>query len=218
MQQLKAKKDQGKDLGAAASLLDDAPGMRLGQVAEINPAKDGLTPAATALANAPGQADKQSDNPPRTLGETLANEIVRRMGEVTDENGETKDTGALRDQLASTMDWVREKFGDDTAAAAAGMVIQATSSGVNEDTLGNGLLNTLKFIDRNFGTNAGGPARPRRSWPCSSRRPRGSRSSWSRWWTWATPNSAPGGPVNGKFSGWMSASIRFFADPGQKSG
>jgi hypothetical protein len=158
MQQLKAKKDQGKDLGAAASLLDDAPGMRLGQVAEINPAKDGLTPAATALANAPGQADKQSDNPPRTLGETLANEIVRRMGEVTDENGETKDTGALRDQLASTMDWVREKFGDDTAAAAAGMVIQATSSGVNEDTLGNGLLNTLKFIDRNFGTNAGDTA------------------------------------------------------------
>jgi hypothetical protein len=158
MQQLKAQKDQGKDLGAAASLLDDAPGMRLGKMAEINPAKDGLTPAAMALANAPGQADKRSGDGPRTLGETLANEIVRRMGEVTDENGEVKDSDDLRSQLASTLDWVRERFGDETAAAASGMIIKATSSGVNEDTLGNGLLNVLKFIDRNFGTNAGDTA------------------------------------------------------------
>ncbi|XXJ18096.1 hypothetical protein ACR42D_00785 [Desulfovibrio caledoniensis] len=158
MQQLKAKKDQGKDLGAAASLLDNAPGMRLGKMAEINPAKDGLTPAAMALANAPGQADKRSGDAPGTLGETLANEIVRRMGEVKDENGEIKDSDGLRSQLASTLDWVRERFGDETAAAASGMLIKATSSGVNEDTLGNGLLNTLKFIDRNFGVNAGDTA------------------------------------------------------------
>ncbi|MGE4421573.1 MAG: hypothetical protein AB7D39_04695 [Pseudodesulfovibrio sp.] len=158
MHQLKTRKEQGEDLGSAASLLDNTPGMRLGQVAEINPAKDGLTPAAMALANAPGQADKLSEDSPRTLGETFANEIIRRMGEVTDENGDAKDTGELRDQLASTMDWVRERFGDQTAAAAAGMVLQATSSGVNEDTLGNGLLNVLKFIDRNFGTNAGDTA------------------------------------------------------------
>jgi len=158
MHQLKTRKEQGEDLGHAASLLDNTPGMRLGQMAEINPAKDGLTPAAMALVNAPGQADKQAGNPPRTLGDTLANEIVRRMGEVKDENGEVKDTDALRSQLASTLDWVRERFGDETAAAASGMLIKSTSSGVNEDTLGNGLLNTLKFIDRNFGTNAGDAA------------------------------------------------------------
>jgi hypothetical protein len=156
MHQLKTRADQGEDLGTSASLLDNSLGMRLGQVAEINPAKDGLTPAATALANAPGQVKKRADD--QSLGETFANEIIRRMGEVTDENGEAKDSGALRDQLASTMDWVRDKFGDDTAAAAAGMIIQATSSGVNEDTLGNGLLNVLKFIDRNFGANAGDTA------------------------------------------------------------
>ncbi|WP_338668976.1 hypothetical protein [Pseudodesulfovibrio methanolicus] len=158
MHQLKTRKDQGQDVGTAASLLDNSPGMRLGKMAEINPAKDGLTPAAMALANAPGQADKLSEDFPRTLGETFANEIVRRMGEVKDENGEVKDSDGLRDQLASTMDWVREKFGDETAAAAAGIVIKATSSGVNEDSLGNGLLNVLKFIDRNFGTNAGDTA------------------------------------------------------------
>ena len=155
MQQLKTRADQGQDLGSAGLLLDGQPGMRLGQAAKINPAKDGLTPAATALANAPGQLRKSSGEAPSSLGETLANEIVRRMGGMTDENGEAKDTGSLRNQLASAMDWVRERFGDGAGAAAAGMVLQATSSGVNEDTLGNGLLNVLKFVDRNFGTTAG---------------------------------------------------------------
>lgn len=154
MQQLKTRRNQGEDRGAASSLLEKTPGLRLGQVAVANPAKDGLTPAASALANAPGQAEKSSASD-QTLGETFANEIARRMGEITDENGEIKDTGNLRDQLASTMDWLRERFGDETAAAAAGMIVQSTSSGVNEDTLGDGLLNALKFIDRNFGTNAG---------------------------------------------------------------
>jgi hypothetical protein len=158
MQQLRKRADQGQNLGSAASLLDGQPGMRLGQASEINPAKSGLTPAATALANAPGQTGKSSGEAPSTLGETLANEIVRRMGGMTDENGEAKDTGSLRNQLASAMDWVRERFGDGAGAAAAGMVLQATSSGVNEDTLGDGLLNVLKFVDRNFGTTAGDAA------------------------------------------------------------
>ncbi|WP_316898022.1 hypothetical protein [Pseudodesulfovibrio indicus] len=161
MQQLKERQNQGQDLGDAASLLDDSTGLRLGQIAVLNPAKDGLTPAATALAKAPGQADKLPADFPRTLGETFANEIVRRMGEVTDENGEPKDSGELRDELASTMDWLRERFGDETASAAAGMIIQSTASGVTEDTLGEGMLNVLKFIDRNFGIAAGDEAMAR---------------------------------------------------------
>ncbi|RWU02281.1 hypothetical protein DWB63_17060 [Pseudodesulfovibrio sp. S3] len=156
MQKLKTRQDQGEDLGAAASLLENSPGMRLGQMAEINPAKDGLTPAAEALANAPGQIKKVAgDAPPQTLGQTFANEIVRRMDDLTDENGEPRDTSDLRHSLGSTMDWLRGKFGDETAAAAAGMILQSTSSGVTEETLGEGMLNVLKFIDRNFGINAG---------------------------------------------------------------
>ena len=155
MQKLQARQNQGKDLGEAAALLDNSPGSRLGTMASINPAKIGLTPAVTALVNAPGQIKKLSEDTPKTLGETFANEMLRRMGEVTDENGAVKDSDGLRNQLGSTMDWLRERFGDETAAAAAGMIVQATSSGVTEETLGNGMLNVLKFIDRNFGTNAG---------------------------------------------------------------
>jgi len=156
-QKLKERHSEGEDLGSATSLLENSPGMRLGQVAEVNPAKDGLTPAATALENAPAQVAKTatSETEELTLGQTFANEIIRRMGEITDENGEVKDSSGLQDSLADTMDWVREKFGDETAAAAVGMILQATSTGVNEDTLGEGMLNVLKFIDRNFGVNAG---------------------------------------------------------------
>jgi len=156
MQQLQASKNQGKNLGDAGALLENRPGKRLGQLAVHNPAKDGLTPAAMALSQAPGQVGKLPDEfPPQTLGQTFANEMVRRMGEQVGEDGQAKDTSDLRHSLGSTMDWLRDKFGDETAAAAAGMILQSTSSGVNEDTLGEGLLNTLKFIDRNFGIAAG---------------------------------------------------------------
>ncbi len=163
MQQLRAKQQQGKDLGAAASLLQNSPGKRLGQGLNVDPAHAGLTPAAEALAKAPGQQDKlnegtQGPPPPQTLGATFANEIVRRMESAEGENSETKDKSDLRHSLGQTMDWIREKFGDETAAAASGMIAQSTSNGVNEESLGNGLLNTLKFIDRNFGFAAGDEA------------------------------------------------------------
>ncbi|BDQ38112.1 hypothetical protein SYK_24720 [Pseudodesulfovibrio nedwellii] len=158
MEKLKARQSQGENLGAAGALLENQPGMRLGQMADINPAKDGLTPARKALANAPGQADKLPESFSETLGEVFANEIVRRMDDTAGEDGQPKDPSDLRDSLASTMDWIRERFGDETAAAASGMIFQSTSSGVTEDTLGEGLLNTLKFIDRNFGFAAGDAA------------------------------------------------------------
>nr|WP_321513207.1 hypothetical protein [uncultured Pseudodesulfovibrio sp.] len=158
MENLKERQSQGENLGAAGALLENQPGMRLGQMAEINPAKDGLTPARRALANAPGQAGKLPESFPETLGEVFANEVVRRMDDTAGEDGQPKDNTDLRDSLASTMDWIRERYGDETAAAASGMILQATSSGVTEDTLGEGLLNTLKFIDRNFGFAAGDAA------------------------------------------------------------
>ncbi|MBI9079250.1 MAG: hypothetical protein JEY79_05860 [Pseudodesulfovibrio sp.] len=155
MQKLQANKNQGNTSGSAESLLNTSPGLRLGKGLNINPAKAGLTPATEPLAKAPGQQGKLPEKAPETLGATFANEIIRRMGEDLDAEGQPKDVTALRHSLGSTMDWMRERFGDETAAAAAGMIIQSTSSGVNEDTLGNGLLTTLKFIDRNFGIAAG---------------------------------------------------------------
>lgn len=129
------------------------PGLRLGHA--ISPAKNGLAPAA------PQAREQGVAAGPQTLGRTFSDEIIRRMDLQADETGQVKDPAALNDSLAATMDWVRERFGDETAAAAAGMILQDTSDTVNEDGLGNGLLNTLRFIDRNFGIAAGDEAMAR---------------------------------------------------------
>lgn len=176
MQGLRHQQDRDGSAESYGQLLVDKPGKRLGQLAKtigIDPAHAGLTNAAEALAKAPGQnrqpvdgipgkPTQQSLNGELTLGTVFANEVIRRLesgGEAAlDSEGNPKDSEDLRQSLGQTMDWIRERFGDDTAAAAAGMILQSTSSGVTEDSLGDGLLNTLKFIDRNFGIAAGDAA------------------------------------------------------------
>ena len=157
MQEMMANRNRDYSFGKNRVGSEDHPGLHLGQM-HINPAKAGLTPAREALLAAPGQKGKLSEDFPDTIGKAFANEIIRRMGERTGEDGQPKDSTELRHSLGSTMDWLRERYGEDTAAAAAGMIVQATSSGVTEETLGNGLLNILKFIDRNFGIAAGDEA------------------------------------------------------------
>lgn len=169
------RQDRDDSAESYGQMLVDKPGRRLGQLAKtigLDPAHAGLTSASEALSKAPGQhkpVDGIPDKPTRqemhgelTLGAVFANEVVRRLESgdqaALDTEGDPKDSDDLRNALGQTMDWIRERYGDDTAAAAAGMILQSTSSGVNEDTLGEGLLNTLKFIDRNFGINAGDEA------------------------------------------------------------
>lgn len=161
MQELAARQAQGEDLGQDGTLQYDPTS----QSPEIDPAQVGLTPAAEAIANRPDLQERVDDNAaPQTLGETLANEIVRRMEE-TDaemgglgEDGQPRDKSELREALGDAMDWVRERFGDEAAAAASGMVMASTSNGVTEESLGDGLLNALKLIDRNYGIAAGDAA------------------------------------------------------------
>lgn len=158
MQQVVAEREREDAMNGRSVGSDAHPGLHLGQYMTVNPGKPGLTPARQALVESSGKADKTGADAPNTVGKAFAAEIIRRMDGVTDEEGQPKDPSDLQQSLGSAMDWIRERFGDETAAAAAGMVLQATSSGVTEDTLGTGLLNTLKFIDRNFGFAAGDQA------------------------------------------------------------
>ncbi|MUM77396.1 hypothetical protein GKC30_07115 [Pseudodesulfovibrio sp. F-1] len=123
------------------------------------------TTASARLASGLGLAAGDSVRPgslpgaaPQTLGRTTADEIVRRMEAGPDEEGRERDATALRDSLAATLDWVRERFGNETGAAASGMLMAATADTVSEETLGQGLLDTLRFIDRNQGFAAGDEA------------------------------------------------------------
>ena len=165
MQELAVRKKQGENLGSAEALLAASPGMRLGTGLNIQAQTTGQPQAVDTIESVKESPSQQTQSAPLTLGATFANEIVRRMGGAegdagtqTDQDGQSKDNTDLRHSLGQTMDWIRDQYGDEAAAAASGMILQSTSSGVTEESLGDGLLNTLKFIDRNFGIAAGDTA------------------------------------------------------------
>ncbi len=157
MQKLQAQKAQGKNLGGAASLVSGNAGSRLASGMNVGKAVSSLS-GTKAERQTPLSAADFASQRPDSIGSSVANEIIRRMGDRTGENGEIKGASKLRDSLASALDWVRDQYGDDAGDAAAAMMMGATSGEVSEKTVGNGLLNTLKFIDRNFGTTAGDSA------------------------------------------------------------
>ena len=63
---------------------------------------------------------------------------------------------ALSGALSGSVRWVADKFGDAAATAVMGIVYKSVGDGpVTEDSLGEGLLNALRFVDRQFGTASG---------------------------------------------------------------
>ncbi|WP_147819901.1 hypothetical protein [Salidesulfovibrio onnuriiensis] len=74
------------------------------------------------------------------------------------QEGESKDPTALVSSLKDTVRWVEDQYGKDAATAAMGMIVQSASRGQSEEAIGDGLLNVLKMVDRNFGIAAGDAA------------------------------------------------------------
>lgn len=63
---------------------------------------------------------------------------------------------ALSGALSGSVRWVADTFGDAAATAVMGIVYKSVGDGpVTEDSLGEGLLNALRFVDRQFGTTSG---------------------------------------------------------------
>lgn len=63
---------------------------------------------------------------------------------------------ALSGALSGSVRWVADKFGDAAATAVMGIVYKRVGDGpVTEDALGEGLLDALRFVDRQFGTASG---------------------------------------------------------------
>ncbi|TVM16672.1 hypothetical protein DPQ33_11810 [Oceanidesulfovibrio indonesiensis] len=81
----------------------------------------------------------------------------------TDESGEGPEqtigkveASRLGKALAQAVEFIREKFGDDAATAAMGIVYQSGGDGqLTEESLGKGLLNVVRMVDRNYGFAAG---------------------------------------------------------------
>lgn len=67
-----------------------------------------------------------------------------------------KDTSELADSLQRTVSYVQDRYGKEAATAVMGMMYKRIGNGeVSEKALGDGLLDSVKFIDRNFGMSEG---------------------------------------------------------------
>ena len=102
--------------------------------------------------------------------QTFANEMVRRL-EQNSVQGNFKDTKGedvqfdsdaverstnLAKSLTDTTDFVRSRYGDKAATAFMGIITQSVGDGaVSEQALGRGMLNAVRFVDRNFGFSEG---------------------------------------------------------------
>lgn len=92
---------------------------------------------------------------------SLSAESLSLAGQQSLASGSDGDAaGAGREQLAASLEdamrHVADAHGDRAATAFMGLVMKRLGDGpVNEESLGNGLLDGLRFIDRQFGTAAG---------------------------------------------------------------
>ncbi|OEU67083.1 MAG: hypothetical protein BA863_02090 [Desulfovibrio sp. S3730MH75] len=67
----------------------------------------------------------------------------------------SKDPSELASALTDASNFIENKFGKEAATAFKGLVIANSGDKITEDSLSNGLLKSIQFIDRNFGFAAG---------------------------------------------------------------
>jgi len=127
----------------------DARGLTLGKYSQGGAAGN-VTVTATTVAS--------------DTAETFSAEIMRRLqsAQTASNAGTLAASGAAGDlekALADSIEYVREKHGDAAATAVMGIVVKGVGDGSGgEDALGNALVSSLKFIDRNFGIASGDAA------------------------------------------------------------
>lgn len=108
----------------------------------------GLSPDKTSEAFGADVVRRISVSPAAT---NTATEAAPALGGPGDAHRRT-----LADALSGTARWVAGTLGDAAATAVMGIVYKGIGDGpVTEDSLGNGLLDALRFVDRQFGTTSG---------------------------------------------------------------
>ncbi len=94
---------------------------------------------------------------------TFAADIVSRITPPTTEDLQDatleqfgEDSASLAGSLQRTVEYVQDRYGTQAGTAVMGMIYNKIGNGeVTEESLGSGLLDSVKFIDRNFGMTEG---------------------------------------------------------------
>ncbi len=143
-------------------------------------ARNGLSPygegLGALLGTGSGSSARLSGLSPDRTADVFGADIVRRASvlpaatEATGANSDaTTDAAsvapsiptdaereALSGALSGSVRWMADTFGDAAATAVMGIVYKRIGDGpVTEDALGDGLLDALRFVDRQFGTASG---------------------------------------------------------------
>ncbi|MBU1002221.1 MAG: hypothetical protein KKE73_06830 [Proteobacteria bacterium] len=84
----------------------------------------------------------------------FASDLTLRLQAKAGDDGQ--DTTSLSSSLIDSIDFIGKEYGANAATAAMGIVYNRIGNGeISEDALGNGLLDVIRFMDRNFGTEGG---------------------------------------------------------------
>jgi len=96
----------------------------------------------------------------RSAIDAFAGEMTRRASQTEPgSQARTVDDKGLSAALTNSVEYVRNTFGDNAGRAVMGIVLGHAGQGpLTEETLGDGFVSALRFIDTNFGTAAGDQA------------------------------------------------------------
>lgn len=105
----------------------------------------GVSTSATRAEDALSVHDKA-----QTFVDSLVLRLERQAG------GEDKDSSALASSLVAALETIGDQLGEKAATAAVGLIARNVGGGdIDEKSLGDGLLDVLRFVDRTFGTGEG---------------------------------------------------------------
>lgn len=108
---------------------------------------------ATGLVAAAGDPSQEAQRT-HDAATGFATDLTLRISQARDEGD--KDTSSLAAALVDAVDYLGDTFGADTADAAMGIVYSRVGDDeITEDSLGKGLLDVIRFVDRNFGFEGG---------------------------------------------------------------
>lgn len=104
---------------------------------------------------APSATNKQSEFAAIIAQKAAKPQTANQTEQKESAQNKTADSSAIANSLENAANYIKKEFGDDASTAFMGIVLKHSGDNITEDSLGGALLQSVKFIDRNFGFSAG---------------------------------------------------------------
>lgn len=103
------------------------------------------------------QVSRIDENIATDTSGTFAADIMRRIGDLDEESSKNSENAQrLENSLANTLESISAQYGRQAATAVMGTIYKSIGDGpVTEENLGQGFLEAIKLVDKNFGIAEG---------------------------------------------------------------